>query len=226
MSLKISGSGGAFAGKMGKIGGKMGMGGGGGGSAQDYSALATQMIGAVGQAFGSFYSARSQKRQLELQAFMQEMNARRFERGAQQALRAGEKQAAALSLQSGQLKSAQRAALGAAGVDLGVGSAAELQAGTDYFKEADMNQIAANALADAWGLRAQGLNESNSALMARANARSINPMASGMMTLLTGAGKVADSWAALQKVGAIGGGSAPASAPVNTSNSYTKGMWR
>ncbi|MCP2041931.1 hypothetical protein L1281_002549 [Neisseria sp. HSC-16F19] len=221
-SIKIGG--GSSAAFRGGSGGGAAGGAAGGSNWQDYLGIGTQIMGLIGQGVGSFYSARSQKRQLEMQAFMAELNGRRMEKQAQQALRAGEKEAVSRSLQAGQLKGSQRAALAANGVDLGVGSAAELQAGTDYFKEADMNQLAANALADAWGYRMGALNETNSARMARAQASTVNPMAAVHQTLLTGAGKVAESWSALRKNawsdkkpaqgGGTVGGLAPAGDPI------------
>lgn len=85
-----------------------------------------------------------------------EVNARISELGAQSALMQGEQQAATLSLKAGQLKSSQRAAMAANGIDIGEGNAAELQASTDLMKEIDMNQIQANAVRNAWGYRTQG----------------------------------------------------------------------
>ena len=167
---------------------------------QQQAALATQLFGLAGQVAGSFYSARSQKTQARLQADLAEHNARMAEMGARQALFSGQRQAAARSLQAGQLLSAQKAAQAASGVDLSVGSAAELRAGTEIFKEADVNQIEANALMQAWGYRTQ-------AGMARASSPS--PSLAAGATLLTGAVSVADSWYRLQKSGALAGGGKP-----------------
>lgn len=177
------------------------------------AALTGQLFGLGGQLFGSFYSAKSQKAQLEAQAAMAETNARISELGAKSALMAGTKNVAMRTLQAGQLKSQQRAALAANGVDMGVGSAAELTAGTDILKEIDVNQIEANALSQAWGYRTQATDQRNQALMARAQAKGINPIGNAFNTLLTGAGSVAQSWYQMNKQGALstygnGGGDA------------------
>ena len=168
-----------------------------------YAALATQLFGLAGQVAGSFYSARSQKTQSRLQADLAEHNARMAEMGARQALFSGQRQAAARSLQAGQLLSAQKAAQAASGVDLSVGSAAELRAGTEIFKEADVNQIEANALMQAWGYRTQAADYEGQAAMARATRP--QPAFAAGMTLLNGAGQVAQSWYALSKSGALQG---------------------
>ena len=182
-------------------------GGGKGGKGEAYAALATQLFGLAGQVAGSFYSARSQKTQARLQADLAEHNARMAEMGARQALFSGQRQAAARSLQAGQLLSAQKAAQAASGVDLSVGSTAELRAGTEIFKEADVNQIEANALMQAWGYRTQAADYRTQAWMARASSPS--PSLAAGATLLTGAVSVADSWYRLQKSGALAGGGKP-----------------
>lgn len=172
-----------------------------------WAGLLSQGIGLAGSVFGSFYSAKSQKIQARLQADLAEHNARMAEMGARQALFAGQRQAAARSLQAGQLLSAQKAAQAASGVDLSVGSAAEVRAGTELFKEADVNQIEANALMQAWGYRTQAADYRAQAGMAKSSAPS--PALAAASTLLTGAGSVADSWYRLQKSGALAGGGKP-----------------
>jgi hypothetical protein len=86
-----------------------------------------------------------------------EFNSKIAEMGAQAALEQGQQQAASLTLRAGQMKSSQRAAMAANGIDLGVGSAAEVLATTDIMKEIDQNQIEANAIRNAWGYRTQGV---------------------------------------------------------------------
>lgn len=172
-----------------------------------WAGLLSQGIGLAGSVFGSFYSAKSQKIQARLQADLAEHNARMAEMGARQALFSGQRQAAARSLQAGQLLSAQKAAQAASGVDLSVGSAAEVRAGTELFKEADVNQIEANALMQAWGYRTQAADYRAQAGMAKSSAPS--PALAAASTLLTGAGSVADSWYRLQKSWALAGGGKP-----------------
>lgn len=99
-----------------------------------------------------------------------EVNARISEMGAQSALAQGEQQSNVLSLKAGQLKSSQKAAMAANGIDLGVGSAAEVQASTDLMKEIDMNQIQANAVRNAWGYRTQGAIAQSEGITQSANA--------------------------------------------------------
>lgn len=85
------------------------------------------------------------------------VNAQIAEMGAQSVLAQGQQQVASLTLRAGQMKSTQRAAMAANGIDLGVGNAAEVQASTDIMKEIDKNQIEENALRTAWGYRTQAV---------------------------------------------------------------------
>jgi len=89
--------------------------------------LATaSLIGQVGgmatSAVGSYYSAATQKATLKGQAAVADINARISELGAQSALYQGQQQVGALTLNAGRLKSSQRAAMAANGIDLGVGA--------------------------------------------------------------------------------------------------------
>lgn len=158
------------------------------------ASLIGQIGGGVTSAIGSYFSAATQKATLKGQAAIADTNARIAELGAQQELFRGQQQVGALTLQAGQLKSRQRAAMAANGIDLGVGSAAEIQASTDIMKEIDKNTVEANATRSAFGYRTQAMNFQNEALTKRATASAISPGMSAASSLLGSAGSVAASW--------------------------------
>ncbi len=153
-----------------------------------------QIGGAVTSAVGSYYSALNQKNNLKFQADLAEINARLAETSAQSILLQGQQQVGALTLSAGHLKGRQRASLAANGIDLGVGSAAEIQASTDIMKEIDANTLTANAVRSAWGVRTQATNYQNEAIAARATASTISPFGSFATSLMGSAGSVAQSW--------------------------------
>ena len=167
------------------------------------ASLGMSAIGAVGSAIGAYQQAKSVRSQLRYQAAMAEINSRLAETSAQQALQQGQQQIAASTMKYGAVKSSQRAAMAANGVDLGVGSAAEVQASTDILKEIDKNSIEQAAIRTAFGYRAQGTNYQNQALMDRTSASSISPASSFGSTLLGGATKVAGLWYNMGKAGAL-----------------------
>jgi len=167
------------------------------------SAMYLQMGGIVSGGVGSYFSAKSNKANLEGQAALADTNQRIAELGAQQELLNGQQQVGRLTMQAGQLKSSQRTNLAANGMDLGEGSAAEIQASTDIMKEIDKNTVEANAVRSAWGYRTQGMNYQNEATVKRGSAGGINSGMSGVSSLLGGAGQVAPGWYSMYKAGAF-----------------------
>lgn len=156
--------------------------------------LGLQTAGAISGAIGGFYSARMTKNQLAFEADMSRINARIAELGARSAFEKGQKEVASLTMQAGQLKSRQRAAMAANGIDLGEGNAAEVQASTELMKEMDKQTLEANAVRSAWGYRVEAANLQSAAMMKEGSASGISPLMAGASSLLTGAGQVASSW--------------------------------
>lgn len=116
-------------------------------------------------------------------------NAQMAEYAAQDAQKRGEEEAAAIQRKGAALKSSQRVSLAAKGLDLGYGTAADLQDQTDFFTQSDAATARTNAGREAWTLRARGSNE-----MAQGNAARSNANLSAAGTLIGGAGKVASRW--------------------------------
>ncbi|WP_334157923.1 hypothetical protein [Oryzomicrobium sp.] len=177
--------------------------GGGMSSGFGYAGLAMAIGGALTGAMGAYSAAKSQKSALQFQADIAGINARIAELGAQSALAQGERQIGALTLKAGQVKSGQRAAMAANGIDLGVGNAAEVQASTDIMKEIDANTVNSNAVRSAWGYRTQGASYQNDALIKRATADGTSAGSAATASLLGSAGSVAQNWYALSKAGAF-----------------------
>lgn len=111
------------------------------------------------------------------------------EYAAQDAIRRGDEQANKIQQQARALKGSQRASMAAKGLDLGVGTAAELQDQTDFFGAVDASTARFNAQRDAWSSRAGG---ANARAQGDAAARQGNLQAFG--TLLSTGGQVASKW--------------------------------
>ncbi len=167
------------------------------------ASMVGQVGGALSSIIGSFFAASAQKSALKFQAKMADTNARIAELGAQSTLMQGQSEVGRLTMRAGAIKSSQRASMAANGIDLGVGNAAELQASTDLMKEIDSNQITANAVRNAWGYKLSAVNSSNDALIKSATANSISPLSAAGSSLLGGASRVAQSWYAMNKSGAL-----------------------
>lgn len=167
--------------------------------------VATMAAGAGLKAIGAYGDAKSQKSSLNFQANLDDLNAHQSELSAQSALAQGQMQEQSSDLRTANLKSTQRAGLAASGVDLGVGSAANILTSTDVMGQIDANTIAANAVRSAWGYRTQATNQQNDALMKRAGASAISPLTSAATSLLGSAGSVAQSWYSKNSVGSNSG---------------------
>lgn len=162
--------------------------------------LVTQGASALSGMAGSYYGAKTTQINARAAAAIAETNARIAETGAQTALMRGQQQVAASTLRAGMLKGRQRAALAANGVDLGEGSAAELQASTDIMSRLDAQTIELNAIFDAWGYRTSAASYMNDALSQRALANTTSPFGAAMTSLLGSASGVAPAWQNFQGV--------------------------
>jgi len=166
-----------------------------------FSAMVLSIGGAANSAIGSYYGAATQKATLKGQAEVADVNARIAELGAQSALNQGQQEVGRMTMQAGKVKSAQRAAMAANGIDLGEGNAAEVQATTDTIKEIDANTITANAVRSAFGYRTQAVNFQNEALTKRATSSTVSPGMAVASSLLGSAASVAPSWYGMKQAG-------------------------
>lgn len=145
------------------------------------SLVATAAAGTA-QAYGQYQQGQAAKQMANYNATMSEYAAR-------DAQRRGEEEAIAVQRKAAGLKGAQRAAMAAKGLDIGVGTQADILDQTDFFAESDVNTTRFNAAREAWGMRARGDLQRYEGRMA---ARNANMQAAG--TLLGTAGKVAGKW--------------------------------
>lgn len=165
------------------------------------ASLTMQVSGAASSAVGAYYSAKSTKASLNLQADLADINARMSESAAQSTLLTGQRQEQQSRIATANLKGTQRASMAANGIDLGEGTAAQVLTSTDVLGEVDAATIQANALHAAWGYRAQGVNQTNQAAMSRAAADAVSPNTGAFTSLLGSAGSVAASWYSMSKAG-------------------------
>lgn len=111
------------------------------------------------------------------------------EYAAQDAQRRAGEDAIRVQQKASQLKGAQRAAMAAKGLDLGVGTQAELLDQTDFFGATDAATARDNGNRDAWSAREQGRQA-----MAQGDAAARQARLSAFGTLLGNATAVAGKW--------------------------------
>ena len=142
--------------------------------------------------FLSYQAARQEKRSLQMQADIANLQAASYHTAADDAKRAGLNQAAAIGYQAGQTKSSIRTRQAAAGVRVGgSGSSAEVLASIDVAKEMQINQVIANSVATSWGYRRSAVDYSNKALSYECAAKGISPWAAAITTLVSSMTSVA-----------------------------------
>lgn len=156
-------------------------------------------FGALFSAMGAYGQAKMARTQLKLQAEMGALNQRISETAARGELMRGEREQQAVRMRTTQLKSRQRVAMAASGIDLGTGTAAEVLSSTDYMGEMDANTVEANAIRAAWGYRMQGANYGANAIMARGSASAISPGMSAVSSLLGSAAYAAPTLYSMSK---------------------------
>lgn len=158
------------------------------GTAATAAGLTTAQMVSLGlSAAGTGLSAVGAYNQARTGKAVAEANAQNAELQAQDALRRGEKDAQEIQRRAASFKSSQRVSLAAKGLDLGYGTAADLQDQTDFFSQQDVATARTNARKEAWNLRAQRNNYQMEAAASR-------PWMSSGGTLLAGAGQVASRW--------------------------------
>ena len=163
--------------------------------------MAPTVLSGFTNAVGTYASASTQRAAAYYQANMLDLNAQMAERAAQGELQRGQREEQSVRLRTAQLKSSQRVALAANGVDLGQGTATDILTSTDVMGEMDANTVAANALRSAFGYRTQALNYTNEARTRRESAPS--PGMALATSLMGSATSVSEKWTGLQKTGAL-----------------------
>lgn len=164
-----------------------------------YGSLAGMGVATIINAFGSIGITNKSNAILQSQANIARLNAQMMEFNAQQRLRSAEKDQVRLTMQAGQVKGSQKAAIAANGLATNEGSAVEVLSSTDIIKEIDSNQVKENAQRDYWGMRMQAAGYEGQALQLEAGQQS-----AGLnfgTTLLQGASQIANRYMVYDAMG-------------------------
>jgi hypothetical protein len=147
------------------------------------------MIAIASAAGGTALSMKAAMDQGEMSQKIANNNALMAEYAAKDAQFRGEEEAAAIQRKAASLKSSQRVSMAAKGLDLGYGTAADLQDQTDFFAQSDAATARTNAGREAWRYTSQGQDFRN-----QGAAAAYNGSMSAAGSLLAGASSVADKW--------------------------------
>lgn len=134
-------------------------------------------IGTITEPWLTYRAAKYEKAKLKMQAGLMRMQQKAQYTAADDVMRGGERQAAAIGYQAGMAKSSSRASMAAAGVQVGTsGNSAEALASIDVVKEMQVNQVMANAVAQSWGYRRAAVQTGNEAMAVESAASDISPL--------------------------------------------------
>lgn len=114
-----------------------------------------QLTSAGAEGYGAYQQGMFQEASGKWSREQADFNARMMNLQAVDAERRGEITARQVESKGRQTIGAQRAALAAQGVDVGTGSAADVQAETAFITSTDASTVRANSWREAWGLRTQ-----------------------------------------------------------------------
>lgn len=158
------------------------------------------------QAVGAYNQARAQQAALRAETQVALNNATIAGWQADDAAQRGEIEAGRVLVRGAQMKGAQRAAVAANGIDLGVGSGQAAINDTDYYTQVDANTVLDNAAREAWGYRMGALDQVRRAKATSSAAESVNPWLAAGTSLLTSATSVARGWYSSSSSLTSGGG--------------------
>jgi hypothetical protein len=122
---------------------------------------------------GGIFQGRAAELQAQFQAQQLEFNSRLAELQAEEAILLGEEQASDIKSAAKQIQGAQRAAFASQGVDVGFGSAAEVQADTTTQSTIDAIRVRNNALKQAFGYRLSALGGFQQSAFAQVAGRNV-----------------------------------------------------
>lgn len=149
--------------------------------------LASQGVGTIASSAGAYMNTAATRSAANANALAEDY-------AAQQAQKRGDLALQQQYLKTAQLKGTQRARLAANGGDLGVGSPLDILTSTDVMGANDAATVQSNTNAEVYAHQVGAANF-------RGAAAAANPWASGLSSLMTGAGAVASKWYDFKKQG-------------------------
>ena len=161
--------------------------------------LGAQAFGAVSSVFGTYRKSKAEQAGYEAQAQVARNNAQIAEWQALDVERRGVDAQQRLAIHIGKTIGAQDAVLASRNVAINEGSALNIRADTAFLAKRDQNILSDNTAKEAWAFRNQATFARSNADILDWRAESQSPLLDAGGTLLSGAGRVAQAWYALNK---------------------------
>lgn len=120
---------------------------------------AVTAAGALYGAYSQYETGEAQKKAARQQRVLAQKNAEMLDAAATDATDRGNEEAMLINRRARNLRGEQRAAFASQGVDVGSGTALDLQNETSLLGTIDAEQTRKNAFREAWGIRTQAGNQ-------------------------------------------------------------------
>ncbi len=176
--------------------------------------------GTIFNTIGGWMGNQAQAQQAAYQSAIATANAKIAQQNADYALQSGEKQAQIYGMKAGQQAAAIRVRQGSSGIDVGSGSAVDVQKSQELVKDIDLNQIRTNAARVAYGYQTEGATATAQAQMYKSASENISAagpfQAAG--SILSGVGSVSSKWIQASQSGAFSGSGLGGSGDLNLGN--------
>lgn len=158
-----------------------------------------EIFGGLVSAIGAGNEAEGARSAHQYNAIVGEFNAKLGELRKEDAIERG--RLAEMDVERGakRLKGEQVSAIAASGVQLGVGSALDILAGTDIIAETDIGTVRANTQKEVFTEEVNILNARTGAQFDTASAAAISPSLATTTSLINTGGQVASQWYARNK---------------------------
>lgn len=172
-----------------------------------YAAIAASVISAGVGAYSSIQSGAAQSAAANYQSEINNQNAQIAAQNATAATQAGNAQAEQQMMRNSEQQAKIRADIGASGLDVNSGSAADLQSGQGIIGNLDVLTIRNQAARQAYGYETQSTGFSNQAQLNQAQAGFDTTAGTigGISSILGGASSVGSQYLNYQKTGVLNG---------------------
>jgi hypothetical protein len=159
-----------------------------------WAPVALAVVSTAMSAYSAVQQSSQTKAAYNYQAGVDKNNAMIANWNAEDAARRGESDLIAQQRKTAAIMGTQRATLAGRGISLEEGSALNILSDTAYLGEQDALTVKDNTAKNVWAAKVQANNENANAGLHQMQADNQNPLMAGATSLLTGAGKVADSF--------------------------------
>ena len=158
-------------------------------------------LGMIGGARGAAAEAAQAKSNYMYNAMISEFNAKLAEMRIDDAIERGQFEEQQIRSSARKVRGSQKAAIASSGIQLGIGTAADVLTSTDIMAERDIGVLRENVQKEIFAQEIEALNQRTAARFGQQSAAGISPGKAATTSMLSSAGQVASQWSKAIKGG-------------------------